>query len=180
MKRALPVFALAFCLLAMAKTPALADPMMRCERMCKFDKMWSKMDLGDMFIYKAHFILSNAEELGLSDDQVDKIIALKLNAKKSLIKYDADIDTFALDIMSELKKDDININMINAMIDKKYAVKTQRAKDIIAACVNIRKILTDEQRKKLKDMLMTKMMDQEKCPMAGEDMPMMRKKGMDN
>lgn len=154
MKYAVRIFILALCVLALASTYALADSCSagKGDMMHKNCKMMSKMDRGDMLSCKAHFIVEKASELGLSDDQVEKVKALKYSAKKNLIKKDADIETLALDIKEALGKDEVDLNAVNSLIDKKYAVKAERTKDLVKACVNVKKILTNDQQKKLKDM----------------------------
>lgn len=165
---------LAFALFAMiiAVPYAFSDdnPMDRCDMMHKHDKMMSKTGLDDMFLFKTCFIMANADEIALTSEQAEKIEALKMSAKKSNIKSNADIELLALDIKSELSKDDVNLDTVNTIIDKKYALKAQKAKDSIAAYINLKKILTDEQRKKLKEMWFScmkgktkhKMMEREK------------------
>lgn len=154
MKYAVRIFILSLCVLAFASTYALADSCStgKCDMMHKNCKMMSKMDRGDMFSCKAHFIVEKASELGLSDDQVEKVKALKYSAKKNLIKKDADIETLALDIKEALGKDEVDLNAVSSLIDKKYAVKAERTKDLVKACVNVKKILTNDQQKKLKDL----------------------------
>jgi hypothetical protein len=139
--------------------------MCRCDMMGMQEKMWSKMELDDMFLKKAHFILANADEIGLNDEQAQKVEALKLSVKKSLIKHDADIELLALDIKEELGKEEINTATVNSLIDKKYGVKAQKAKDIVGAYADIKKSLTKEQQQKLKDMWLSSMTGRAKCMM---------------
>jgi Spy/CpxP family protein refolding chaperone len=155
MKCIMKIFIIAFLALAALSTVALADdsPMGRCTMMCAHEKMWSKMDLDDMLFFKIHFVLANAADIGLSDDQAEKIKALKYSVKKGLIKNDADIESIALDIKEELRKDVIDTNAVNGLIDKKYAVKAQKAKDLVGAYANLKTILTKEQIKKAKDLM---------------------------
>jgi Spy/CpxP family protein refolding chaperone len=122
------------------------------------------MDLADMFVFKAHFILANASDLGLSDDQMDKIMALKYGFKKSVIKNDADIESLVLDIKEELRKAEVDVAAVNTLIDKKYAAKAQRAKEIVSSCVSLKKVLTKEQMGKLKDLWQGGMMKKAKYP----------------
>lgn len=182
MKNLIKIFVFAIFLSVVAAPVIFADecPMMhRCKMMDMHEKMWSKMELDDIFFLKAHFIAMNADEIGLSDEQLEKIMALKLNVKKSLIKAKADIETYALDIKNELTKDEINVNSLNGLIDKKYALKTQKAKDLIKAYADLKKLLTDEQKKMLKDIWMGAMKGKVKCPMMkdkdeAQEMPMMQ------
>ncbi len=49
-----------------------------------------------------HSILDNHEELKLSGDEVGKIRELKIKIKKDLIRDTAEIEVFAVDIISKL------------------------------------------------------------------------------
>ena len=99
---------------------------------------------------KAHFILKNKEELGLSDKQAKEIKDLKINTKKDLIRKKAEIDILALDIKTAMRKDPVDTDAVGKLIDKKYDLKKEKAKSAIGACAAIRSILTKEQKDKLK------------------------------
>ena len=145
--------------LAAVSSQAFAEEHMAkdCPKKDMHGMMQQGMKQDETFFQKAMFIKSKAAELGLSDEQQDKIMTLKLNTKKAGIKYDADVETLALDIKSELMKDSIDLKTVNSLIDKKYAVKAQKAKDLVAACADLQNILTKEQKDKLKTM----------CPAGG-------------
>jgi len=133
---------------------AFADEcaMDKCNKIMMHEKSWSGMSIEDMAFHKAHFILANASEIGLNDEQVEKITMVKYNAKKNLIKVNADIEAVVLDIKQLLGKAEIDSTAVNGLIDKKYSLKAKKAKDLIQACLDIKKILTSEQYKKLKDL----------------------------
>jgi len=119
------------------------------------DKKGNK-DFGEEIFTKAHFILENQEELEISDEQAKKIKDLKIKAKKDMIRIKADIDVIALDIKQETWKDVINIKAVNSLIDKKYDLKKAKAKSSVAACAELKSILTEEQKKALKALKKTK------------------------
>ena len=104
------------------------------------------------FCHKAHFILENEEELGLTAEQVGKIGDLKLQTKKALIKKEADIKVLALDVMAKLHADTIDTKAVSELIDKKYELKKEEAKLVVESIASLKGILTDEQTKKLKDL----------------------------
>jgi hypothetical protein len=159
---------LALLALAIAAPCAFSDdsPMGRCEMMCKQDKMMSKMGMDDMLMLKFSFIMANADEIGISDDQVSKIETLKADFKKGLIKNEAEIKIASVDIKSELMKDDTNLNTVNTLLDKKYLIKAQVAKDSAAAYVSLKKILTADQQKKMKDLWLMGMKDKKSMGMG--------------
>ena len=102
------------------------------------------------FFYKAHMILKNRDELGLSDKQVKKIKDLKIETKKDLIRKNAEIDIVALDIKAAMHGDQIDTALVNKLIDKKYDLKKEKTKSLVGACAAVKGTLTREQKDKLK------------------------------
>ncbi len=115
--------------------------------------MEQKMDFEEMFYHKTGFFLMHSEDLGLTDDQKEKIQTLKMKVKKSMIMKEAEIDVAAIDIMDMLKADQTDMSAVNKLIDKKYGVKTQKAKELAVAYVEAKGILSKDQMKKAKDIL---------------------------
>ena len=134
-----------------------------------YDKKESKgWGFEEKFNNKVKKIMSNAEELELSDVQLKQIKDLKIKTKKDLIRQKAEIDIIALDIKSEMYQDDIDKGTINKLIDKKYDLKKEQAKTVVGACADIQNILTKGQQEKMKAIM-------KKCKKSGMKMPM--KKG---
>jgi Spy/CpxP family protein refolding chaperone len=94
--------------------------------------------------------ITNEAELGLSEEQYEKIKTLKINAKKDLIIKRAEIDVLKLDIKTKLGEDPIDKKDINKLIDKKYELKKEKAKALVDAYDRFKNILTEEQKKALK------------------------------
>ena len=111
-----------------------------------------KWDLEKKFSHKAGWILKSQEDLGLSDEQVKKIKALKYETQKDLIRKKAEIEIIAIDIKAKLHEDTIDTASINSLIDKKYDIKKEKAKSLVAACIALKATLTEEQKAKLKDL----------------------------
>lgn len=107
-------------------------------------------DMEGQFCQKAMLIVKNQEELGLSDEEVNKIKDLKVAMKKDMIRKKAEIDVLALDIKAGLWGDEIDVTALNSLIDKKYELKKEKAKSLIAAYASLKNMLTEEQRKTLK------------------------------
>ncbi|HQP91939.1 MAG TPA: hypothetical protein PLU24_04620 [Candidatus Omnitrophota bacterium] len=117
----------------------------------KMDKE-GKIDLDDKFYHKVIFILANSSELELSDTQIEKIMALKYRVKKSMIAREAEINSLNLDIMHNLSKEDmVDLNVFNELIEKKHESKKMKEKELIADILELKEILTKDQRKKLKE-----------------------------
>lgn len=102
------------------------------------------------FYKKAMLMIANQEELGLSDAEVKKIKELKVAIKKDLITKKAEIDLIAIDIKAAMWEDMVEIDSVNTLIDRKYELKKQKAKSLVAACVALKGMLTKEQIKLLK------------------------------
>ncbi len=109
-----------------------------------------KGDLSSKFYLKAMMVIKNQEELGLSDEQVKKIKDLKITTKKEVIRKKAEIDILAIDIKAAMWEDSVDVNAVNALIDKKYELKKEKTKALIAAYVALKNVFTEEQKKKLK------------------------------
>lgn len=119
---------------------------------------------------KFEMIYENKDELDLSEDQKEKLLDAKMKLKRDLIRKEADIKLLALDIKSELYKDEIDTKTINPMIDKKYAMKAEKTKASVAAYATIKDTLSEKQMETLKE-LYKKCEKEEyykKCPMMGK------------
>jgi len=108
--------------------------------------------MDEKLFYKAHMMLRNEIELGLSDEQVGMIKDLKLSTKKSMIRQKAEIEILALDVKAAMWKDTIDVEAVGKLIDQKYELKKQKAKSLVAAYAELKGILTKEQKDKLKEL----------------------------
>lgn len=107
--------------------------------------------LDKKFVNKVRLALKNQKELGLSDEQYEKLKTLKMNTKKGLIKRKAEIDIIGVDIKGNLCEDPIDKKSTNKLIDQKYELKKAKAKALVEAYAAFQTILTDDQKKKLKE-----------------------------
>lgn len=179
MKKVFGILFIAFVALTVASSSAFSGecPMCKSKMTDTYKKSGAKMSFEDKFSRKIHSIISNSDEIGLSAEQLEKIHALKYGVKKNIIKNNAEIDILALDIKEALGKDDIDTGAVNSLIDKKYAIKAQKTKEIVAACANLKTILTKEQQDKMKEMCSKMSKYKMKGAEEGER-PMMRGMGM--
>ena len=125
-------------------------------------KTMEKWGLDEMLFHKAHFILTNQQEIGLSEDQVKTIKSLKLETKKSLLRQNVEIEVLALDIKAKLWEHPLDQESINKLIDQKYELKKAKAKSLVDAYAKLRATLTEEQMKKGKEIWMQKMKSMKK------------------
>ena len=101
-------------------------------------------------IKKAHFLLSNKEELALTDEQVGTIKAVKNDAKKASIHQEADMEIGMIDMMGKLSDDALDVEGLNSMIDKGMAGMAEQAKASVQLYAKLKGVLTDEQIAKAK------------------------------
>ena len=139
MKKKLAVAALAFILAIVFCAPALYAETLK-----------------DKFFKKVRFIMKNHEELGLSDEQFDEIKKLKTETKKDIIRKKSQTEVLDVEIHTEMWEDPTNLNTINALIEQKYDIKREKTKNIAEAYSELMKILTQEQRDKLKGLWLKK------------------------
>lgn len=122
--------------------------------------------MDQMLFGKAHFILGNRAELGLTDEKVEAIKALKLETEKALIKQNAEIKVVCLDIKAALHAAPTDVKAVNALIDQKYELKKAKAKSLVEAVAKLKSLLTKEQTEKLHTLFKTGM--KKECAMPRE------------
>ena len=73
--------------------------------------------------------------------------------KRILSKKKQKIDLTKVDIRSSLHKDEVNIEAVNKLIDKKYEIKKSKSKQLVASIAQLKKILSKEQIDKMKNFM---------------------------
>ena len=111
-----------------------------------------KDSMKDKFFEKVKMIYKHQDALEVSDDQMKEIKKIKIDLKKELIKTKAEIELVKIDIKSMMYEEDINVNAVNKLIEKKYALKEAKAKKLVASLVALKKTLTKEQIATMKKM----------------------------
>lgn len=125
-----------------------------CPLMSKGDcggKGESECPIVKKLMKKAGFYLENAEAIGLSDDQVNQIKAIKLDAKKEMILGGAQMQVAMLEMESKLKSDTVDVEAFGQMIDKNLAEMGAGAKKMVQFYAALKQILTVDQKKKAKE-----------------------------
>lgn len=118
------------------------------------------------FFEKASFILGQYGELELSEEQTGKIKELKIKVKKDLIMKEAEIEVLAIDIKSAMWKSSIDVDAVNTLIDKKYALLADKTKFLVKSFASLKNILNDDQKNKLKKLYSLK--KEALCPLTDE------------
>jgi Spy/CpxP family protein refolding chaperone len=109
-------------------------------------------DLEMFFFHKAVFYLSCADELGLTEDQVEKIKGLKMGVKKELIRKESELEILKLDIESALREKQIDVKAVNALVDKKYEIAKAKTKFLVQSLADLKRVLSEEQHAKAKSL----------------------------
>ena len=131
---------------------ACSKSALQCNKGSKCAKKNKKKGgLEEKIFHKAHFYKSNADALGLSEEQVDKIKSLKSEAKKDLIMKKAEIEVLAIDIRALLHDNEVDVKAANDLIDKKYKIKKEKSKNLVQALADIKAVLSAEQHDKVKE-----------------------------
>lgn len=100
---------------------------------------------------KAHFFLENQKEIGLSEDQVQAIKAIKIEAKKSYIRQEAEMKIFEMDLDQKLSEPKVDVEALNAMMDSASAGFAQGGKATVASYAKLKAVLKDDQMAKAKE-----------------------------
>jgi len=106
----------------------------------------------EMYFHKVMFLLSQKEELDLKDEQVQAIKDIKYEIKKKLIESEPQLKLAVLDMKEELRKDKVNMDRLNALIDVRMEAKKALAKAVLKAMVDTMSLLTPEQKSQLQDL----------------------------
>lgn len=146
------LFALSTNLVWQSQAEAKGEGYDKHHKMLEWHGKWHQMRLDDKFFHKAHFVLIFADEIGLSEEQIDAIKALKHETKKKLIQYEADIEVLALDIKAKLyEKPPLDVEGTHALVDQKYEIKKAKVKHLVSSFAELKSIVTEEQWIKLRN-----------------------------
>lgn len=114
----------------------------------------SPCPIAKTFFKKAHFLLDSQKEIGLSEEQINQIKALKLEVKKRMIRQAAEMQVFALEIEAKMHQPVVDVEGLNAMIDQAFTGSAQGAKAGIADYAALKALITEEQMAKAKEIWM--------------------------
>lgn len=124
-------------------------------------------ELDKMFFKKAHTILKNQAELGLTAEKAEALKALKFETLKAMIRQNAEIQVIDLDLCSQLHSTTTDMKTLNALIDQKYELKKSKDKLLTEAVVKMKGLLSKEQIEKLR--ALRKDHKKKECPMPRQD-----------
>jgi len=97
-----------------------------------------------------HMMWRKLMSLGLDEKQMDVIKAIHSRAMKDTIRKKADIEVSGIELRELLRKDPVDMSAVEAKLKKTEAMRTDLRLTHIKAMVEIRAVLTPEQRKQFK------------------------------
>ena len=100
-------------------------------------------------------IIMHSEELGLSDDQVEAFRKKHSEARKQMIHIFGQIKANMIDVEDAVMREDIDMPTAEAKIREIGKLKGDKMMAMIQAMQDMREILTPEQRRKIKEMVMS-------------------------
>ena len=115
------------------------------------DKGGSECPIVSKLMKKAGFYLENADEIGLSEEQVNQIKAIKTDTKKEMILGGAQMEVSMLDMEDKMKADPVDAEGLNQIIDKNLAEMATGAKKTVQRYAALKQVLTADQKKKAKE-----------------------------
>ncbi|MBI5892876.1 MAG: Spy/CpxP family protein refolding chaperone [Deltaproteobacteria bacterium] len=132
------------------------------------------------FHHGVSLTLENAEKLGLDEKQKNELTGIRDKYTKEIIRLDAESKIAEMDLNKLLGEGDIDLSNVKDAIKKAEDLQSQIRYLRVEAFTEARKILTDEQKGKLKKLMETPSMPMKKegmkggmmegmdCPMMGE------------
>lgn len=99
-----------------------------------------------------HDLQGLADELGLKPQQRDQVRDLADEAHKQQVKLRAEIEVAGVDLRRELERDDPEEAKVTALVDKISGLEAQAKKVHLVAGIKIRRLLTKEQKQKLREL----------------------------
>ncbi|MDQ5985285.1 MAG: hypothetical protein CSYNP_00993 [Syntrophus sp. SKADARSKE-3] len=101
--------------------------------------------------------LGHADKMGLTDDQIKRIMPIHREMEKKYARFNADLKIAEIDLMEIMDVKDFDIKKASAMVKKIGDIKTSNHIEMLKSMKEMHSILTDEQFKKMK-MIMHPMM----------------------
>jgi len=107
---------------------------------------------GDFMKKGLHFYFTNRDALGLTDDQLDKLHKIKTDFKKSYIMDEAKLKVAKLELEELLDADNANMKSIEKKVKEIAGLKESLLLAKVKTRTEAKKLLTEEQRKKAKEL----------------------------
>lgn len=110
----------------------------------------SACPIAGKILKKAEFFLDNADEIGLSKEQIKQIKDIQHTTKKDAIFGEAGMKAFYLDIKAKLHEEKVDVEGMNKLIDDATSEMTKGAKKSVQSYAELKAVLSEEQMTKAK------------------------------
>ena len=109
------------------------------------DKMSNMMDM----------CIEHADKLGLTDDQIMKMKPLHSEMQKKQARFKADLKIAEIELMEIMEVKDFDLDKASSAVKKIAEIRTAHHLEMLKSMMKMRSMLTDEQFKKMKKMMMS-------------------------
>jgi Spy/CpxP family protein refolding chaperone len=148
----LVVMMVAFVALLMTSVPVPAFSEMKDMSMMEHREGHKQMmKMGDMM----DMCIAHADMMGLTDDQIMKIKPVHSEMQKKQVRFKADQKIAEIELMEIMEVKDFDLEKASSAVKKIADIKTAHHLEMLKAMKEMRTILTDEQFKKMKKMMMS-------------------------
>ena len=125
-------------------------PTSKCSSGGQGDCGESACPIAGKILKKAEFFLDNADEIGLSKEQIKQIKDIQHTTKKDAIFGEAGMKAFYLDMKAKLHEEKVDVEGMNKLIDDATAEMTKGAKKSVQSYAELKAVLSEEQMTKAK------------------------------
>jgi Spy/CpxP family protein refolding chaperone len=117
----------------------------------KMMQMGNMDKMGDMM----SMCMAHADKMGLTDDQMMKMKPIHREMQKKQARFKADLKIAQIDLMEIMEVKNFDLEKAGAAVKKIGDIKTAHHLEMLKAMKEMHAILTDEQFKKMKKMMMS-------------------------
>ncbi len=114
---------------------------------------WMGGGIRAMFYRMPWMVLMHADELGISDEQCEKLRNRHAEAKKQLIGLRSQIEMDMVDVKNAVMREEIDMPTAEAKIKEIGGLKAEKWLTMVKALHDMRQILRPEQQEKIKEMV---------------------------
>jgi len=101
--------------------------------------------------------IRNADKMGLTDDQIMKMKPLHREMQKKQAQFKADLKIAEIELMEIMEVKDFDLKKASSAVKKIEGIKTAHHLEMLKAMKEMRTTLTDDQFKKMQNMMPMKM-----------------------
>lgn len=151
------------------------DQMMMHQHMDMMKQNGMKVMNMDMMDDNVGMCLENADKIGLTEEQKSKLVPIHREMMKLNARFKAEIKIAEIELMEVMEPKDFDLDKAIVATKKISDLRAAYHSEMLKAMKNVRTILTEEQYKKMRNLMMDGMM-RKKEMMKSKDKKMMPKK----